>query len=69
MIDCDKRICRRYTHKNFIRTGASGGIAVKLLAKNDAEVMTVCDAGAQAPERFEEAYIARPSRKRFLCMT
>ena len=52
------------TEVSTMRTGASGGIAVKLLAKSDAEVMTVCGAGAQAPKQFEAAYIARPSIKK-----
>ena len=43
------------------RTGASGGVAMKLLSKADASVMTICGAGAQAPTQFEAAYIARPS--------
>lgn len=45
------------------RTGASGGVAIKLLAKSDAEVMTICGAGAQAPTQLEAAMIARPSFK------
>ena len=43
------------------RTGASGGVAIKLLAKKDAKVMTICGAGAQAPTQLEAALIARPS--------
>ena len=44
-----------------MRTGASGGIAIKLLAKSDAKVMTICGAGAQAPTQLEAALIAKPS--------
>ena len=43
------------------RTGASGGVAIKLLAKKDAKIMTICGAGAQAPTQLEAALIARPS--------
>ena len=44
-----------------MRTGASGGIAIRCLAKSDARVMTICGAGAQAPTQLEAALIARPS--------
>ena len=43
------------------RTGASGGIAIDLLAKSDARVMTICGAGAQAHTQLEAAMIVRPS--------
>ena len=49
------------TAVSTMRTGASGGIAIKLLAKSDASVMTICGAGAQAPKQLEAALIARPS--------
>ena len=49
------------TAVSTIRTGASGGVAIKLLAKSDAKVMTICGAGAQAPTQLEAALIARPS--------
>ena len=49
------------TAVSTIRTGASGGVAVKLLAKSNAKVMTICGAGAQAPTQLEAALIARPS--------
>ncbi|MBQ7582612.1 MAG: hypothetical protein IJU25_07310, partial [Lachnospiraceae bacterium] len=49
------------TEISTMRTGASGGIAIKLLAKSDAKVMTICGAGAQAPTQFEAARIAKPS--------
>lgn len=44
-----------------MRTGASGGIAMELLAKRDAKVLTICGAGAQAHTQLEAALIARPS--------
>ena len=46
------------------RTGASGGVAVKLLAKQDASVMTVCGAGAQGRTQLEAALLVRPSIKK-----
>lgn len=52
------------TAVSTMRTGASGGVAVKLLAKSNAEVMTVCGAGAQAPTQLEAALIARPTIKK-----
>lgn len=55
------------TAVSTIRTGASGGVAVKLLAKSNAEVITICGAGAQAPTQLEAALISRPSlRKLFI---
>ncbi len=52
------------TAVSTMRTGASGGIAVKLLAKSDASVMTICGAGAQAPTQLEAALIGRPTIKK-----
>lgn len=49
------------TAVSTMRTGASGGVAVKFLAKSDASVMTICGAGAQAPTQLEAALIARPT--------
>ncbi len=49
------------TAVSTMRTGASGGVAIKLLAKKDAAVMTICGAGAQAPTQLEAALIARPA--------
>lgn len=49
------------TKVSVMRTGASGGVAVKYLAKSDASVMTICGAGAQAPAQLEAALIARPT--------
>ena len=46
------------------RTGASGGIAMKLLSKQDASVMTICGAGAQGRTQLEAALIVRPTIKK-----
>lgn len=46
-----------------MRTGASGGVAIKFLAKSDAASMLICGAGAQAPTQLEAALIARPTIK------
>lgn len=51
------------TQISAMRTGASGGIAIDLLAKRDAAVMTICGAGAQAVTQLEAALIARPTIK------
>lgn len=51
------------TAVSTMRTGASGGVAIKFLARENAEIMTICGAGAQAPTQFEAAKIARPSIK------
>ncbi|MFV0496745.1 MAG: ornithine cyclodeaminase family protein [Candidatus Fimivivens sp.] len=45
------------------RTGASGGVAIKLLARKDASVMTICGAGAQGRTQLEAACLVRPSIK------
>ena len=42
------------------RTGAAGGVAMKLLSREDAEVMTICGAGAQGRTQLEAALIVRP---------
>lgn len=44
-----------------VRTGASGGVAIKLLSRNDARVMTICGAGAQAYTQLEAAVLVRPT--------
>lgn len=44
-----------------MRTGASGGVAIDLLARKDARVMTICGAGAQAHTQLQAAMIVRPS--------
>lgn len=43
------------------RTGASGGVAIKHLSREDAEVMTICGAGAQGRTQLEAAIIVRPT--------
>ena len=52
------------TAVSAMRTGASGGIAIKLLAKSNAATMTICGAGAQAPTQLEAALIGRPTLRR-----
>ena len=47
-----------------VRTGASGGVAVDLLARKNAEVMTICGAGAQAHTQLQAAVLVRPSIKK-----
>lgn len=42
------------------RTGASGGVAMKLLSRKDASVLTICGAGAQGRTQLEAAMIVRP---------
>lgn len=42
------------------RTGASGGVAMKLLSRNNAETMLICGAGAQGRTQLEAAMIVRP---------
>ncbi len=49
------------TAVSTIRTGASGGVAIKLLAKSSPETMLICGAGAQAPTQLEAAKISKPS--------
>lgn len=51
------------TKVSTMRTGASGGVAINLLAKKDASVMTICGAGAQARTQLEAALIVRPTIK------
>jgi len=46
------------------RTGASGGVAMKLLSKADSSVLTVCGAGAQGRTQLEAALIVRPTIKK-----
>ena len=46
------------------RTGASGGVAMKLLSREDASVMTICGAGAQGRTQLEAALIVRPTLKK-----
>lgn len=44
-----------------VRTGASGGVAIELLSRADAQVMTICGAGAQSYTQLEAAVLVRPS--------
>lgn len=48
------------TQVSAMRTGASGGIAIDLLAKKDAKTMLICGAGAQGRTQLEAAMIVRP---------
>jgi len=48
------------------RTGASGGVAMRLLAREDASVMTICGAGAQGRTQLEAAMLVRPIRTVYL---
>ncbi len=43
------------------RTGASGGVAIKLLARKNSEIMGICGAGAQARTQLEAGLIVMPS--------
>ena len=43
------------------RTGASGGVAMKLLSRENSRVLTICGAGAQSRTQMEAAMIVRPS--------
>lgn len=52
------------TEVSTMRTGASGGVAIKLLSKSTAEVMMICGAGAQAHTQLDAALIVRPSIKK-----
>lgn len=51
------------TEVSATRTGASGGIAVELLARKDASVLTICGAGVQGRTQLKAAVIARPGIK------
>lgn len=46
-----------------IRTGASGGVAARHLARPDASVVTIFGSGAQAPYQLEAALCERPIRQ------
>ena len=54
------------TQVSAMRTGASGGVAMKLLARADAETMLICGAGAQARTQLEAAMIVRPVKKLYI---
>lgn len=42
------------------RTGAAGGVAVELLARRDAAVLTLCGAGVQGRTQLKAAIFSRP---------
>jgi len=46
-----------------MRTGAASGLATELLARPDADVLTIFGAGAQAPMQVVAAHTARPLRE------
>lgn len=46
------------------RTGASGGVAMKLLSRQDAAIITICGAGAQGRTQLEAALLVRPAIKK-----
>lgn len=50
------------TQVSAMRTGASGGVAMKLLSRRDAGTLLICGAGAQARTQLEAAMIVRPIR-------
>ena len=52
------------TQVSAMRTGASGGVAMKYLARKDAAVITICGAGAQGRTQLEAAIHVRPSIKK-----
>ena len=51
------------TQVSAMRTGASGGIAMKLLSVKNASVLTMCGAGAQARTQLDAAMSVRPIKK------
>lgn len=46
------------------RTGAAGGTAMQLCAREGAEVLTICGAGAQGRTQLEAAMLVRPNLKK-----
>lgn len=46
-----------------MRTGAASGLATELLARQDADILTVFGAGAQAPMQIVAVHTARPLRE------
>ena len=64
--DCDTKlpVCvADGTAVSAKRTGASGGVAMELLSRKDAAVLTICGAGAQGRTQLEAALIVRPTIK------
>ena len=45
------------------RTGAAGGTAMQLCAREGAEVLTICGAGAAGQNATEAAMLVRPNLK------
>lgn len=54
------------THLTALRTGASGGIAIKYLARKNSEIMGLIGAGIQARTQLEAAFHAIHLRKCFV---
>lgn len=52
------------TQVSAMRTGASGGVAMKYLAREDARTIAICGAGAQGRTQLEAALCVRPSLER-----
>ena len=46
------------------RTGASGGVAVELLARKDSSILTLCGAGVQGRTQLKAAVLSRPGIKK-----
>ncbi len=51
------------TRVSAMRTGASGGVAMRRLSRKDAEVLAVCGAGAQGRTQLMAALAVRPGLK------
>ncbi|MCQ2437324.1 MAG: ornithine cyclodeaminase family protein [Clostridia bacterium] len=52
------------TQVSAMRTGASGGVAMKYLAPFKAEVICICGAGVQGRTQLEAALLVRPTIKK-----
>ncbi|CDZ75553.1 ornithine cyclodeaminase [Peptoniphilus sp. ING2-D1G] len=52
------------TEISAMRTGASGGVAIKLLSKTDPQTMAICGAGAQGRTQLKAAMTVCPTIKR-----
>ena len=52
------------TRISVMRTGATGGLAIKYLAKKEPHTITICGAGAQSRTQLEAALLERPSIKK-----
>lgn len=52
------------TEVSAMRTGASGGVAMKYLAREDASVITICGAGVQGRTQLRAAMCVRPSLRK-----